>query len=98
MRKDIDILLNEDGDLLLDESGEPVVGDVTQQNQKLIISTNKGDWKVKPLVGVGAEDYINDEGNGGLMREIRLQLKQDGLTINSIGVLSNKIKVDARYI
>ena len=98
MRKDIDILLDEDGDLLLDENGEPVVGDVTQQNQKLLLSTRKGDWKLYPLVGVGIEDYLNDEGKSDLLREIRLQLKQDGLKINSIKVESNKIKIDARYL
>lgn len=97
MKKHIDILLDENGDLLLDENGEPVVGDVTQQNQKLIINTNKGDWRLYPLVGVGKDDYVDDENPAGLLREIRQQLIRDGFKVESIKLVENKIKVNASY-
>ncbi|MEZ5195125.1 MAG: hypothetical protein R2764_01600 [Bacteroidales bacterium] len=57
MKKNIDILLGEDGDLLLDSNGDPVVGDVTQQNIELIIKTTPGDLKLAPTYGVGIKYY-----------------------------------------
>ena len=97
MRKDIDILLDENGDLLLDGNGDPVVGDVTQQNQKLLLETRKGDWKLYPLIGVGVQDFVDDEDPGALMREIRLQLKKDGFKIGSLKINGQTIKIDAKY-
>lgn len=97
MRRDIDVLLDDDGDLLLDGE-EPVVGDVTLQNQQLILSTNKGDWKLSPLTGVGVENFIDDENASALAREIRMQFKKDGLTIKSIKINNANIEIDASYL
>ncbi len=97
MKRNIDILLDEDGDLMLDENGEPVVGDVTIQNQRLLLATSKGDWKLYPLVGVGLNEFVDDESPRDLMREIRMQLKADGQVIKSIEIKGENINVDAKY-
>lgn len=90
-------MLDDDGDLKIDENGEPVVGDVTAQNQRILIETNKGDLKLYPLIGVGAEDFIDNENYNDLLREIRLQFKKDGLKINLLEAINNEIKIDAYY-
>lgn len=98
MKRNIDVLLDDDGDLLLDDNKNPIVGDVTVQNQKLLLKTRKGDWKLYPLTGVGAQDFVDDENTTGLTREIRQQFTADGMNVKYIDISNNKINIDARYL
>lgn len=98
MKRNIDVLLDDDGDLLLDENKDPIVGDVSIQNQKLLLNTRKGDWKLYPLVGVGAKDFVDDETAAGLLREIRQQFTKDGMKVKTIDITNNAINIDASYL
>jgi hypothetical protein len=87
------ILLGESGDLLVevarDENGKIAgglaVGDVTEQNQRIIIVSEKGDIKDAPLIGVGAASYLDDEDPSILLREVRTNLREDGQKVVRCG-------------
>lgn len=91
---DIDITI------VRDSSGKIVsglqIGDVTRQNQKIIINASKGEIKEDPLMGVGAQIFVESEDKSGFAREIRSQLQRDGQTVNSI-TISDTIIIKAGY-
>lgn len=83
-----DFLLDEDGDIQFDANGELVTtDDATEQNQKLILLTNKGEWKEHPKVGVGIIDFILGDGDvDDLQKEIQEQMEMDGMTVNRLDI------------
>lgn len=91
-----DILLADDGELAIVD-GDFVIGDSTKQNQKLLLISQKGEWKQSPLTGVGIDNWLKDETQGGLKAEIKQQFKADGMTINSLIVNGQTITIDATY-
>ena len=91
-----DILLSDAGELLMVD-GDFVTGDATKQNQKLLLVSQKGEWKESPLTGVGINNWLKDENQGGLKAEIKQQFKADGMKINSLIVNGETIKIDATY-
>ena len=97
MAKAIDILLDSNFDLKI-ENGDFVMGDGTDQHQHCLLMAAKGDFKQFPNVGVDVFNYLNDERPEDMMREIRLQLTQDGMKINKMElVYPSNIKIDATY-
>ncbi|GHV13644.1 hypothetical protein FACS1894169_01090 [Bacteroidia bacterium] len=82
------ILLNEEtGDLAIniirDANGKIVsgltVGDADYQNIRLLLLSNKGDFKEHPILGVGVERYLKSVGREhDLRREIAVQLDAVG--------------------
>ena len=105
MAKNIGIQLNGDYDLDIkirrDENGKIlsglVIGDVTYQNQALILKAQKGEFKENPTIGVGIEDIVNDSDFGLWRKEITRQLEADGQRINRL-VLNEKVFIlDAKY-
>lgn len=107
MAKFYDILLDPDtGDVMTDThrnrhglvDGGLMVGDVTYQNQAIILQANKGDFKEYPTLGVGLADMINDDNVAGWRREIVLQLEGDGMSIKSVKIDNDKkLTIDAGY-
>lgn len=100
------IQLDETGDLKIrvirDKKGRILSGlyldNITRQNQLMLLSAGKGDFKSAPLLGVGLVDYLNDEQADGLLREIRSQLKQIGMNVNKLGISSSgSLEIDADY-
>ena len=91
MAKIFDILLDDDCDLLIKDN-DLVVGESTQQHIKLLMATSKGEWKADPLAGVGLENFINDDDQVTMIREIEYQLEHDKanarVTVNSNGNLN----------
>lgn len=83
-----DFLLDEDGDIQFDANGELVTTeDATEQNQKLILLSQKGEWKESPKVGVGIIDYILGDGDGDdLRKEIQEQMEMDGMTVSKLNI------------
>lgn len=93
-----DILLDKENGGLLFKDGDLVIGDSTQQNQRLLLVSNLGDFKANPTVGVGVLDFLDDENPTDLIREIRKQYSADGMQINAIALDGDgTIKVDAEY-
>lgn len=92
-----DILLDSDGDLLIVD-GDLVIGESTIQHQQLLLSTNKGEWKQSPKVGIGLQDFLNDDSVNGIMNEINYQFTQDGMKVNSINIVNEQLNIEALYI
>ncbi len=69
------------------------IGNVTLQNQKLIINASKGEIKEDPLMGVGLNAFIDSEDSNALMREIRSQLHRDGQKLISVSIKDKTIEI-----
>lgn len=98
MVKNIDILLSSDIDIML-SNGDFVIGDSTMQNQYLILSSQKGEWKENPFIGAGIEDMLNDEGSEAYWkRRIAEELKRDGMDVKEVKIINNgQININAEY-
>jgi hypothetical protein len=82
-----DILLDKDGDLLI-ENGDLVIGPCNDQCIADIISSDTGNWKEFPQVGVGIRKYLHSAGSfSELERDIRVQLAGDKRQLNSAPVV-----------
>lgn len=91
-------------DLLLDinmeldiKNGDFVTGESTEQNQKLLLLTNKGEWKQNPLVGIGVESFLKDDDAAGLLAEIKAQFEKDGMEVHNINFENGNLNIDATY-
>lgn len=93
-----DIMLDDNYELQI-AKGDFVVGESTAQHEKLLIGSNKGEWRQYPTCGVGIQRYINDEAPGDLVTSIKTELKNDGMTVNSVRINpdTGKIEIDAEY-
>lgn len=78
-----DILRDENGDFL--KTGDDVVyGESTRHHQKKILLARKGDIRRHPTVGVGLEDYIDDEDPEEMLRETSRQFIKDGMRVHKM--------------
>ena len=82
-RQMMDIGLNNTGDLNI-INGDFLVTESTAQHQRQLIMNNKGDFKQKPTIGVGAFEYFDDEGMQELIRAISVEFTRDGMDVQSI--------------
>lgn len=71
-------------DLYLTDVGDIAWTESTLQHQRDILLVHEGEYRLSPLVGVGASDYLDDEGRENLTREINKQFTRDGMTVKSI--------------
>ena len=78
-----DYLLDGNNDLLV-ENGDFVMGDSTLQNQNLLLWGAPGAYKQYPTVGVGVFNYLKDDNTDDMLRAIRQQFTQDGMTVNRL--------------
>lgn len=96
--KNIDLQIDEDYGLMTDTAAHDlVVGDVTYQNQALILQAQKGEWKEKPMLGCGIGDMTNDEDTGNWKRAIREELGRDGIKVKQLKINGEQIEIDADY-
>ena len=92
-----DIILDNDFDLLF-ENGDFVVSDSTAQNQKILIYSDKGEFKENPLTGVGAKRYLEDHTPERLARSIREEFTKDGMKVNQIIITEDaNLQIEANY-
>lgn len=91
-----DFLLDGDLDLRI-ENGDFVAGESTLQHQKLLLLIGKNELKENPIVGVGIENYLDDESPADMHREIRLQFTKDGMKVKSIKTVTGNLTIDAQY-
>ena len=91
------ILLDETGDLRIEVkrdsremiTGGIVTGEITPQNQRIILLAEKGEIKEAPLLGVGTASFLDDDDPSGYLREVRTSLRMDGQTVKSCGFDNN---------
>lgn len=96
VRKVFDMILDEAGDLQI-KNGDLVIGESTDQHQRLLLLATKGEFKQSPLTGVGLINFLNDENPGNLKTEIRKQITSDGQLIKSLKVKDGKIDLIAKF-
>lgn len=93
----VDILLDQEANVVL-RGGDFALGNPNQQNQLLLLLSDKGDWKENPRVGVGLNSWLVDEDPDDLYREIREQFIGDGLKVKGVKVMDGgKVMIDANY-
>jgi hypothetical protein len=79
----------------LTANGDFVTGDNLEQQERLLLITNPGEWKQNPLIGVGIIEWINDDNISGLKAEIKRQFKADGLNTKKVEFINGEIYIDA---
>lgn len=90
-------------DFLLEENdlkianGDFLIGNSNQQHQHNLLMVEKGGYKQYPTVGVGLFSYLKDDNESELLREVRIQLSKDGMTINKLAYQGGKLLIDADY-
>jgi hypothetical protein len=73
------------------------IGDTKWQNVALLMGIHKGEIKDAPLVGVGLEDFLNDEDYRSARREIISQLEREGMRIKRLKIGDGVFDLDAEY-
>ncbi|TKT89468.1 hypothetical protein [Dyadobacter frigoris] len=92
-----DFQLDENGDLVISGS-DFAVTESTLQHQSDIILSAKGWWKHSPSLGVNLQSYVNENGTApGLVRAISQELERDGMTVDSVAIGTDGIKIEAKY-
>ncbi len=74
-----------------------IIGDVTKQNQRIIIMAEKGEIKEAPLLGVGIASFLDDDNPSELLREIRTNLRKDGQKVKSCGFKQGVLVIEGGY-
>ena len=93
-----DILINNNNDLRLSTDGDFEVGYSDNQQQKAILTTEKGEWKEHPEVGVGIAQMLADDLYTEVLIEIKKQLEYDGMQINDVARQEGgKLLIDGQY-
>lgn len=90
--------------ILLDNNYEPIIrqgglalGEITPQNQALIVQCHKGEFKENPAIGVGIEDMLLDHDPLRWRQRIREALEIDGQEVESIKISPSEISISAKY-
>ena len=75
-----------------------VIDDTTAQNQKILLIANKGEFKSRPMRGVGASRFLENHKPDEFAREIRTEFTADGMTVKEIKIGENlELEIDAYY-
>lgn len=89
-----DFLTDESGDLL-EENGDWVEGASDDQHIYDLIDLEPGELKLDPLIGVGIRKAVNGVIDGGVERNIYLQLQADKYRIKSLSFNYPNVDIDA---
>lgn len=93
-----DLLLDADFDLII-KDGDFEVGESTDMHQLCLLMANKGQYKQVPDVGVGINEYVNEEADiDQLSSIIAEEFEKDGMRITSLQIESlESLRVEAYY-
>ncbi len=86
-----------DNSAVFGDDGRIAMGDITEQNQRLLLSINKGEIKEAPLKGVGVNNFLEEGDPQRLIAEIRGEFRREGLTIESLRIKDSNIEISAHY-
>ena len=93
---DLQISIRKNADGLIQQGF--VVGNITYQNQELILLSEKGEIKAEPTKGVGIMSFVGDEVPDNLFRMIRTELATEGMAVNKIAFdIKGNLEIDAEY-
>ncbi len=102
-----DILFAVSGDIAI-VGGDLVIDNGTIQHQYDLLISRKKDWLFDPAVGVGVEDYLDDETSASdLFLVIKAEFERDGMEVTSINIreedfangviTTDTLKINATY-
>jgi hypothetical protein len=93
-----DLLLTDDLDLRI-ERGDLVLGESTEQHLRLLLETEKGDWRQAGYVGVGLRSLLLDDATPGqVQQEIQTQLESDGVKVVRLELsTTGQLRVEGIY-
>ncbi len=74
-----------------------VLGETTHQNQALILTAHKGEFKEHPTLGVGLQDIINDHDMTMWKRLITDELEKDGMRVDKLTLTEDGLHLEAVY-
>lgn len=91
-------------DILLDDNYNPVIvngdfsiGDGTEQHQKLLILSAKGDFKLNPTAAVDVTRHLDDDAFN-LLQEVSSEFTKDGMKVKSVGYEADgSLAINANY-
>lgn len=89
----MDIMLDDNMDLMIGINGDFVIDNPFVQDQLLLCETDKNDWKENPEIGIGLDNYLEDEDDGEMNSEIREQYVMAGMQVEKIIKEAKKIIV-----
>jgi hypothetical protein len=92
----IGILIDSDYQPLI-SSGEIQLGEITPQNQAIIIQCHKGEFKENPALGVGISDMLLDHDPLYWRVRIREALELDGQSVDEVRITTSGINLKASY-
>ncbi|EKY10374.1 hypothetical protein [Capnocytophaga sp. oral taxon 380] len=93
-----DILIDNNNDLRLSADGDFEIGYSDNQQQMAILTTEKGEWKEHPEVGVGIAQMLADDLYTEMLIEVKKQLEYDGMQINDVALQEGgKLLIDGTY-
>lgn len=78
-------------------SGEMVLGEITAQNQAIILRCHKGEIKEHPALGVGISDMLLDHNPLYWRSRIREALELDGQSLEEIKISAHTISLSGGY-
>lgn len=80
---------------LATRGGFLALGNTAEQNAALILTTGKGDWKENPALGASIIQYLHSQASDiTIERQIRLQLKLDNISPNTLKVEDGAITLE----
>lgn len=79
------------------ENGTLVLGDITGQNQSLLLNAHAGELKHDPIKGVGISDHLESYDFEDLARKIRQQFADDGMVAHRIDITNGIMTITANY-
>lgn len=97
MAKQIDLLIDETGDLAISNDGDLVIGDATLQHQNDILMAMPGHYRHSPKTGVGIIQFLNDENPYDMVQAIKDGLIADGMKVKDVSVINGKLTIQAKY-
>ncbi len=92
-----DLLLDDNLDLQF-ENGDFVLVESTEQHQKVLLLSDKCEFKEVPMRGVGTRRFLEEHTPDNLAREIRQEFTIDGMQVQEIKMEADlNIQVSAYY-
>ena len=75
-----------------------VIGDITAQNQFILLQSQPGEIKHAPVTGVGITSMLLDNNRLHWQTQIRRAFEREGFRIRTLRFLgNNEIEIDANY-
>lgn len=90
------ILLDNNYQLTIGKDGL-TLGEITQQNQAIILQCHKGEIKENPAIGVGISDMLLDHDPLFWRTRIREALEINGQTVDEVRINTQSITIKASY-